>query len=294
MYKSLIDNFGVKPDVSSWLYADAYLRSPIHKIKKNKKPNQPFWYRGRLWVPLSCAITISDSGNAHISQGGNGTSSSINTTGASLLVAYISESTTSNPPTDSKSNTWTGLTSRVGSFANISRLWYVANPAVGSGHTFTLSASTPSGCFVAFDGVSLSSPFDQENGSDINNDPTSQPGSITPSVNDTVVLTGLGGVTDFPGGSINSGYTITNFEALNLGNFFSSALAYIVQTTATATNPTWTWSQTVTPGVSGNSVVIANFKPAGGATAALRFNALLNGISASGPFFANPLGYPVH
>ena len=32
----------------------------------------------------------------------------------------------------------------------------------------------------------------------------------------------------------------------------------------------------------------------GSATASLKLNALLNGISASGPFFANPLGYPVH
>jgi hypothetical protein len=46
------------------------------------------------------------------------------------------------------------------------RLYYAANPTVGSGHTFSYTgASNFSSIFVAaFSGVATSSPFDKENG----------------------------------------------------------------------------------------------------------------------------------
>lgn len=295
MYKSLIDNFGVKPDVSSWLYAEAYLKAPIHKVKKNKKPNQSFWYRGRLWVPLSCAIAIADSGNAHVGLAGDGPTSNINTTGASLLVGLVAGSGSGGiAPTDSKSNTWVGLTARVATLSNFARLFYVANPTVGTSHNFSPPSSIfAASCWVAFTGVTLSSPFDQENGLDSATDPTSQPGSITPSVNGCVVVAGLGG-TSTAGVTINGSYTFTDQVPFAGGANFSGCLAFDVQTTATATNPTFTWTNAIAPGQAYNAAVIANFKPAAGATTSLKLNSLLNGLSASGPFFRNPLGYPVH
>jgi hypothetical protein len=78
--------------------------------------------------------------------GSGGTTAALDTSGANLLILSVSWYTinTANPSTisDSKGNTWTALTRRnspSGHFAH--RLWYATNPTVGTGHTFTVTAS---------------------------------------------------------------------------------------------------------------------------------------------------------
>ena len=197
--------------------------------------------------------------------GSPSTSSAINTTGASLLIVVASNfSSDLYSPTDSKGNTYTSLT-RVASVGNTARIWYCANPTVGSGHTFTLTrvndlAFGISGCAAAFSGVATTSPFDVENGT-ATYGASGVTGSVTPSNDNELILAGVGFWT---GGtpavmSINSSMSITDQVVDSNANSTSgSALAYFVQGTAAAINPTWT--STVNPTVL--NAFIASFKAA--------------------------------
>lgn len=189
------------------------------------------------------------------------TSSAIDTTGATLLVALISkyDAQSSTPPTDSKSNTWTALTSYWAGALNETecRLYYVANPTVGTGHTFTCpSGNQPALVVAAFSGVSTVSPVDQQNGFGPANASTIQPGSVTPAEDDELVVSGCA---QYSSASMSaSGMTVANTVPDNGGVNIGTAMAYVVQTTATAINPTWS------TGFSRCKAVIASFKAAAG------------------------------
>jgi len=195
---------------------------------------------------------------AHTSRAGAGTTSAIDTTGASLLIAVADDSAPVPTPTDSKSNiSWTKLTGQSGTFGSETAIFYCKNPTVGSGHTFTIGGSVPALCVAAFSGADTSSPFDQENGVPETATPE-QAGSITPSQNDELIIAALGGLGQ--GASIDSGFTLIESQPLTGGVNFASYLAYLIQGTAAAVNPSWTTSTgTATP-------VIASFKVAGAAS----------------------------
>ena len=76
------------------------------------------------------------------STGNNATTSAIDTTGATLLVALIVTDTGGGTMSDSKGNTWTALTAHSGGTTVTGQLFYVSNPTVGSGHTFTPTISS--------------------------------------------------------------------------------------------------------------------------------------------------------
>src|SRR6185436_5864709 len=109
------------------------------------------------------------------------TTASINSSGATVLIAvvgdYVGGSTTL---TDSKSNTWTPLTTR-GSGSLNETFYYSINPTVGSSHTFTANSSSSYPCLAvaAFTNVKTTSPLDQSNGANGNGNSPSI-GSITP------------------------------------------------------------------------------------------------------------------
>lgn len=191
-----------------------------------------------------------------------GTTSAINTTGATLLVLSISYNTSLGVSTisDSKSNTWTPLTehSEAGGLAN--RLYYVANPVVGSGHTFTAAGASNFNviCVQAFSGVLTVSPFDQETGSaavGLN----VRPGAIIPPQSGEVFVTGLIN-NDVGTQTIESGFTISDSIPYTGGVNYGGAMAYFIQTDAASLNPRW-----MCPGVNGPSVAsMATFKATGG------------------------------
>ncbi len=194
----------------------------------------------------------------------NGTNSSpaVDTTGATLLVAFVDDETAgAAAPSDNKSNTWSPLTSKTGQFTT-GRLFYVANPVVGSGHVFSNTGGTNFGSavFMAFSGTATTSPFDQESGAGTSGATTLQPGSITPSQANCVLVTGVGfGSTQTY--SINSGFSTplqTNFAG---GVGSGSGMSYLVQTSASAVNPTWTPTSSTEM-----AAVMASFKAPGGAT----------------------------
>ncbi len=203
----------------------------------------------------------------------NATSGTINTTGATLLVVVVSDRTDTGGAsviTDSKSNTWHGLTEHisVGALLPRSRIFYASNPTVGTLHTFTAtsngSAPFTSFAVLAFDNI-IASPFDQENGSGI----SATTGPITPLVSGELIIVGaaLNGSSTSPL-TIDSGLTISDQTTWSSGVRMGVAAAYKVQASAKTINATWTGLngsdsiasfKSVPPELRGNFLVMAGF-----------------------------------
>ncbi len=213
------------------------------------------------------AITL----GVHISTGGSagGTTSAVDTSGNTLLVAAVVSYTLVSDATisDSKSNTWTPLT-KSASTTQYVKFFYVANPTVGTGHTFTVSGtgSFASIGVITFNGVTTSSPFDQQNGGTFNAGATSlATGSVTPGVSGEVLVAAIGLNASSGTPTIDSSFVspCTDYFNYSAGVNFAVGLAYQIQTTATARNPTFSFT-------SSNPVAaaIATFKEStGGFTA---------------------------
>lgn len=214
------------------------------------------------------ASTAKASGNTQ-----NVTTDPINTTGANLIVISVAwYSTEDYSVSDSEGNSYTPLTTRTGG-SQKNKLFWCVNPNVGSSHTFT--ATTPGGSGYPVIGVvavsgAHSSPFDQQNGNGATSGTSLQPGSITPSENGCLVVTGLDcgvGVSI----SINGGFTadtIGYVGAVNIGG----GIARLIQTTAAAVNPTWSWTDTAESAAS-----IASFKSADGGSGPFTYNETMSG-----------------
>jgi hypothetical protein len=96
---------------------------------------------------------------------------------------------------------------------------------------------------VAFSGAS-GSPLDQ-----FNSNFSGQSGSITPTQNNEVVVSGMSSI-DSATATVDSGFTgiaVPNVTAQHIGN----GIAYLIQTTATSENVTWS--------VGDGKVTIASF-----------------------------------
>lgn len=174
-----------------------------------------------------------------------GATGSIDTTGATLLVVLIADyrGGTGFSLSDSKGNSWTALTQQTTSGGLVGRcqIHYCVPTSVGSGHTFTYSGSGgyPIIMAMAFSGTHATTPFDAENGAVTTTGTTIQPGSLTPSENNEVVVTVVS-ENNGTAPTIDSGYTVAQSGAASGGNNVAGGAAYIIQTTASATNPTWT------------------------------------------------------
>jgi len=191
------------------------------------------------------------------------TTGAIDTSGASLLVVSLASHSgaSENTLSDSKSNTWIPLTDPGGVIRL--RLFYATNPTVGSGHTFTASdvvSSFPAVAVASFSGANTSSPFDVENGASGLSFTTLQPGSITPTEDNELVISALTHQQLSDPVGIDGGFTITDQVQLVGGLAFGLAFAYLIQTSAAAANPTWSIND-----AANGSAVIASFKvPAAG------------------------------
>lgn len=207
-------------------------------------------------IALVAHTKVTPAGNS------GGTSPAIITTGANLIVlgvAYANSHTVT--ISDSKGNTYTALNTAT-TTAQVGLLYYCLNPIVGSGHTFTIgtSSSQQSMCIAAFSGVKTASAFDQQNANtSLVAGTTVQPGSVTPSVANSLVVTmHSAAFIDLGGGvSVDSGFSQTDYVPLVASTSYGTSLAYLVQGAAAAINPTWTDS------VSNSFKVatIATFKP---------------------------------
>ena len=192
------------------------------------------------------------------------TTSSIDTTNATLLVAGLSYDSVGGPGSpavsDSKSNTWVALTSSGGP-GQRSQLYYVKNPVVGTGHTFTGggTASFPAIFVVAIRDTDVLANVDQQNNNFLGSPGTTiQPGSVTPSLDGEAIVTHAGTSQTGAVLSIDSGFAILDQFPVSPGLAYGGGLAYRIQSAKTADNPTWT----STGAAEALCATIATFEPA--------------------------------
>jgi hypothetical protein len=193
------------------------------------------------------------------------TTSAISMTGAKLIVLTTSEfasGATLCTPTDSSSNTYTGIVAQLfDSGANNTKLWYVLNPTVTSSMTFTCTGTNnfPAIAVEGFSDTGSGPTFDTAVGANSGTTAVAsqQPGSITPAGNNEVLISGFMNPVETVPFTIDSGFTISDQENFSSGTDEGIAFAYQIQTTATARNPSWSW--TGSPAVSGATQ--AAFKP---------------------------------
>lgn len=190
---------------------------------------------------------------AHTSTAGGvtgGDSPAVDTTSADFLVGSLDANQgTTVTVSDSYSNTWTPLTVQTTTAACQNRLYYVANPTVGTGHTFTIAGTNITGTMqvAAFSGVKVTSPLDVQNGSNsgASSVTTIQPGSVTPSASAELIVSGACTFNvGAPPLTVSSGLTVTDSVGAVGGTNYGGAMGYLVQSPAAAINPTWTLQNT--------------------------------------------------
>lgn len=202
------------------------------------------------------------------------TTAAIDTTGAGIIVVvfgHYSALDGAAAVTDNKGNTWTNCGTAVNANSLRVRICYLRGGTVGTGHTFTLTsvvAILPGLAVAAWADASVASPLDQQSAGGSGTGSTSfSAGSLTPSENCELVVFGSSWLNNNGATvSVDGGFSIAA-QIDRGGNGAGVALAYLVQTTAAAANPT------ATPDMGGDtfSAVSASFKAAstscGGAAA---------------------------
>jgi hypothetical protein len=178
----------------------------------------------------------------------------IDTTGSDLIVADVTFF--ANPPGagcstpnvfgDSKGNTWSTAKTvqNNGTSDGQLNLLYVQAPTVGSGHTFNFNKECFSSIYVlAFSG-SVTSPLDVTNsGSNASTETSQASGSILPTQNGDLIITGLMGSGLVSGISVDSSIIQANAAGGGTPNEnYTTGLGYFAQSTAATINPTWSWT----------------------------------------------------
>lgn len=182
---------------------------------------------------------------AGAASGASVTTTAQNTTGANLIVVSIAFYTgpgTGVTVTDSLSNTWTALTAHTSS-NHQTRQYYCVNPTTGASHTFTLtgpSGFSPNISMIAVSGAAAS-PYESDTGANSGSSSvtTIQPGSLTPAENGDLLVSGL---VSGNGASQAINDSFTAVVAGTGSGAVGGGLGYLIQATAAAINPTWTWT----------------------------------------------------
>ena len=211
-------------------------------------------------LPSQAAIALVTGTNQCLA---NATSSSlgpIDMTGATLIVAVITDYSGQGPSvlTDNQTNTYIALTARIqGTPRN--RMLYVENPTISATQTFSIDGTNSYVvlCVAGFSGTATSSVKDQDAGN-IGTASTISTTSITPAEDNELVVAGLS--TSVASSTVDAAYT--EITDSNYSPFFSAAMAYQIQTSAAATDATFT----VGSGAE-NAATIASFKSSGSAPA---------------------------
>lgn len=201
------------------------------------------------------AIALVSSGIGSMGISGGGTVAILNTLTANLFV-YSAGFFATATPTDTQGNTWIPLTLHTGSGGVQHRIFYVLNPITAAGHGFSASGSNIYGSAAvwAFSDTVGTPTFESENGSG-GTGSSRQPGSVTPTINGSLIISGVTIASVQSSITADSGLTVISYNGSS-GIALAHGGGYLVQTTVAAINPTWSW------GVSGdNAVSIAVFKP---------------------------------
>lgn len=193
------------------------------------------------------AIAFIDSTGVHDGDTDAVATPAMDSSGANLLVCMF-WAITGFPVTisDSKGNTWTQPTpvTVLGAY-EMSVAYCEGSPTVGSGHTFSMSSIIGVSLLgvIAFSGAKSASSYDTLVAAGTSAGNTLQPGSLTPAENNEVLITYVWGTDSVPTSlAINSSFTEVEdiTDTANANN--QLGLAYKIQTTGGAENPTWTAS----------------------------------------------------
>lgn len=203
-----------------------------------------------------------------------GSTSAIDSSTANFLavvVAWYSGGGGTPTVSDSYGNTWTPLTTQTDPNGLSVRIYYSAgSPTAGTGHTFTVSGTSIfATIWAAVFSVVTSSPFDQESGQ-VMIGATVEPGSITPSGDGRLLITGMECGDTVSG--VDSGFTGLSVNNTG-GQYVGGGGAYLVQTSAAAVNPSWTYG-----GGNYAAAVMASFLPAAGGATGTSGKLLLLGV----------------
>jgi hypothetical protein len=201
-----------------------------------------------LWAaPVDAAITVVTGTNvcAGSSDGSAVTTAGVNTTGATLLVAAVSDHPGFDGTiSDSQGNTWTTSLATANAGGSSGKLYFAVVTSTNASHTVTYSGDStfPSICIIAFAGTH-STPYTTQESTGTAASNAVQPGSLTPSEDNCVVVSALAfNDNSSQTFSINGGWTIAGQEPYSGGLHFGAGLGYLIQTTAAATNPQWSFA----------------------------------------------------
>ncbi|MDB4913115.1 MAG: hypothetical protein JWM95_759, partial [Gemmatimonadetes bacterium] len=188
---------------------------------------------------------VANTTNFHASGGATNTSSAITTTGATLLIVVVADDLTRTTTlTDSKGNVFTSRALNTAGVNVRVQVYECLNPIVGTGHTFTGTHSGSQFSYfaivaMAFTGNKTTAPFDQSTSAVTSSGTSLASGSITPSVNNALVIAALG--CDILTGP-TAGLTLVDYIAAAGGQSWGLCVQYALQTSAVPVNPTWTWT----------------------------------------------------
>lgn len=227
-------------------------------------------------TPVSFALISNNKASAAVAL--TATTSAANITGATLLIAVVcmyskSAATATVSSTSNASGAWTAIANYVNGTSNIC-IWYCANPATSASETFSCNPNGtgyPTIFASWWSGAATSSPKDQHNGAASASGTTLATGSITPGQANELIITGISD-NDAGNKTVDSSVTRQDTQLSNI--YETGAWGYLIQTTATAINPTWTEANTVA-----RAVAIASFKAAASFQSAW---AITSGLSGSG------------
>jgi hypothetical protein len=190
--------------------------------------------------------------------------------GADLIVVTVQTYyyySGSNPPvtvTDNHGNVYTPGPGDGSNAYGYVQIWYCVSPTTASsGHTFTVACTQPDYITLqvsAWSGVNTACPVDfaAMNGSYPNN--SNRPGSITPRYAGELIISGISNPDVNATGSprvTSPSMTVSDYDGVH-GLNMVGAQAYLVTSSTSAINPTWTWSGT---SVSSDYTAIMAFIP---------------------------------
>lgn len=216
------------------------------------------------------------------------TTGAVDTTGETLEVGAIvydsgkTDLTVSNSTTD----TVTLLTEQANAAGFKHRLWYVVTPTANAAKTASGQSSASSFQALAWASYagSAASPFGAANSAATGAGATTiQPGSITPSEDNCLVVTCLATDSTLTP-TINGGFTIIASQPFVGATNYGIHVAYLIQTTAAAANPTWTLASGANV-----SAQIGWFK-AGAAAGVSKINSIPGGLPNIG---LSPIGLSI-
>jgi len=199
-----------------------------------------------------------------VAKASSGTSASFDTTGADFIVVSIGTVSGNPQISDNQGNEYrryTGSTLETALNTACASVYFCLLPTTSASHTVTITGNNPSFEVAAFSGMHVTFPLYAERSGSTTTAATIQAGSLTPPTSDCLVIATMA-YRDTTTVSIDGGFTITDQKPYVGAVAAGSALAYLIQTTAAAANPTWSWSNSV---VCGATLIVVQSSLTGGA-----------------------------